>query len=203
VADTKKGMGKWARWVIDKMVATGLWRVVDYLWAGKWSLLAAMVASLLIAAWEVAVSPVGPLLFLVFLGTFVLVFITTNEILPLFWREEETHLLVQRKQMRMLRDLIRRGQGILELYRTSHRPSPFKPDKLHQQWEEEVKTNLHNFFGESYVSRFAGKSEVVTYPGVASEIEEKSRSRYLVFYAQVLQLQKFLDEIERNAKGIA
>jgi len=103
----------------------------------------------------------------------------------------------------MLRDLIKRGQDILELYRTSRRPSPFKPDRLHQQWEEEMKTSLHNFFGESYVFRFTENNEVVTYPGIALEIEEKSRQRYLILYAQVLRLQKFLDEIEKSMKNLS
>jgi hypothetical protein len=48
------------------------------------------------------------------------------------------------------------------------------------------------------VTRFIDSNEVVVYLNVAIEIPEQSRQRYLALYAQVLQLQKFQNEIEKD-----
>lgn len=71
-------------------------------------------------------------------------------------------------------------------------------EALHAQWEETVKTNLHNSLSVSHVVRFLDSNESVVYPNVAAGIPEKQQPRYVILYSQILQLYIFKDEIERD-----
>lgn len=194
---------EWTKWVFDKMAGAGLWRIVD----STWPWVGAVMAAVAMGLWQAVVSPDGPWIFLISLGTFaVVLFIEMRIIIPM-WEEKkkngEQAERRRRKQIEILQMCIRAGKGVASHYRPQHPlriPSFQDPEVIHTRWEGSVKTNLHNFLSESHVTRFIDSNEATVYADVTEGIPEKYRRRYYTLHAQMGQLQIFKDEIEAGGK---
>src|SRR5258708_3984330 len=213
-----------ALWLWGKVGGNALWDLIRLVVGPS------VVIAIVTAAWGLLFSPLGPFIFINCLGAFAITLLIANEIqvrrlrgkvergelappekvaelesrvgqLTSQLNRERDAAPLRRKIQESLGRFIKRGEEIRDLYRSApYPPTVDNPDTLHAEWEEQVKTYLHNFIGSSYVSRFIDSPDVVIYGGIASEVVEERKHNYTVIYSQILQLQKFYEEVERDSE---